>query len=195
VMLTSMDQIVKGPLSSTSGSSDYLLKPVVIDELLNILDATLNKTQALKKTASLRSNMLDNKSQIAKAKILLVEDNRINQQVALGILRKFDYSIDIAVNGVNAIDILEKKDPEEPYDLILMDCQMPEMDGYQATEHIRNNMNSVFFSTIPIIAMTANTMKGDKEKCFVSGMNDYISKPINPKLLEEKISYWLNKLN
>jgi CheY-like chemotaxis protein len=195
VMLTSMDQIVKGPLSSTSGSSDYLLKPVVIDELLNILDAKLNKTQVLKKTASLGSNMLDNKSQTAKAKILLVEDNRINQQVALGILRKFDYSIDIAVNGVNAIDILEKKDPEEPYDLILMDCQMPEMDGYQATKHIRNNMDSVLFSTIPIIAMTANTMKGDKEKCLASGMNDYISKPINPKLLEEKISYWLNKLN
>ncbi|MBA6353634.1 MULTISPECIES: response regulator [unclassified Colwellia] len=199
VMLTSMDQIVKGPLSSTSGFSDYLLKPVVIDELLNILDDTLNKTQILKNTAgvsaSLGSNMLENKSQTTKAKILLVEDNRINQQVALGILRKFDYSIDIAVNGVNAIDILEKKDPEHPYDLILMDCQMPEMDGYQATEHIRNNMDSVLFSTIPIIAMTANTMKGDKEKCLASGMNDYISKPINPKLLEEKISYWLNKLN
>jgi len=72
-----------------------------------------------------------------------------------------------------------------------MDCQMPEMDGYQATEHIRTKMGNSIVSTIPIIAMTANTMKGDKEKCLASGMNDYLSKPINPKLLREKIVTWL----
>lgn len=121
-------------------------------------------------------------------RILLVEDNRINQQVALGILKKFPFDVDVAENGVKAISLIESLD-DTPYDLILMDCQMPEMDGYQATQYIKNTLKV----TTPILAMTANTMKGDKEKCLASGMDDYIAKPINLKTVQEKIAQWLKE--
>jgi CheY-like chemotaxis protein len=125
--------------------------------------------------------------------ILLVEDNRINQEVALGLLRKFGYLADVANNGIHALELLTKRKASTPYKLILMDCQMPEMDGYQATTAIRTNDKYKNSSQVSIIAMTANTMTGDQEKCLASGMNDYLAKPINPNLLAEKIAYWLGK--
>jgi signal transduction histidine kinase/CheY-like chemotaxis protein len=196
VMLTSMGQRGDAQRFSKMGFSAYLLKPVVINELLNTMKVIIDNNHVLKNTQPLLTShsiaSLEKANKEPKAKILLVEDNRINQQVALGILNKSGYSVDIAVNGLHAITTLEKQKSDCPYHLILMDCQMPEMDGYQATEYIRGNMGNSIVSTIPIIAMTANTMKGDKEKCLASGMNDYISKPINPKLLQEKINRWLN---
>jgi len=128
-----------------------------------------------------------------KVKILLVEDNRINQQVALGLLKKFGYRADVAFNGVQALELLTDCQENEPYQLILMDCQMPEMDGYQATQHIRDNTKELNHSNVIIIAMTANSMKGDREKCLAAGMDDYLTKPINPKLLSEKMTTWLSK--
>lgn len=124
-------------------------------------------------------------------KILLVEDNRINQQVALGLLRKIGHRADVAKNGVHALELLQQRQLSEPYKLVLMDCQMPEMDGYEATIAIRTNDLYQQSSKVSIIAMTANTMKGDQEKCLALGMNDYIAKPINPALLAEKVAYWL----
>ena len=195
IMLTSLGQRGDAQYLSKLGVSAYLLKPVIANDLLNTMQVILDNNYGLTGSAPLvtRHNIsrLQKADEDPIAKILLVEDNRINQQVALGILKKLGHSVDIAVNGINAIDILEKQNTENPYQLILMDCQMPEMDGYQATEHIRTKMGNSIVSTIPIIAMTANTMKGDKEKCLASGMNDYLSKPINPTLLREKITAWL----
>lgn len=118
------------------------------------------------------------------ASILLVEDNQINQIVAEGILKKFGLTVDIANNGKEAIDALRERD----YDLVFMDCQMPIMDGYEATSHIRNQL---VLGSLPIVALTANAMKGDQEKCLQAGMSDYLSKPINPMRLKEVLDRWL----
>ncbi len=136
---------------------------------------------------------LEKLNQDNKAKILLVEDNRINQQVALAVLKRLGYIIEIVANGLEAIAALKANNNREPFQLVLMDCQMPEMDGYQATQVIRNSNADTLNSSIPIIAMTANAMIGDKEKCLAAGMNDYLTKPINHKLVEQKINFWLKK--
>jgi len=137
---------------------------------------------------------VDNKGKIyQQARILLVEDNRINQEVALGLLRKIGYSADVAINGARALELILQRQFSEPYQLILMDCQMPEMDGYQATVAIRSHDIYQGVNKVNIIAMTANTMSGDQKKCLDSGMNDYLAKPINPQLLAEKVEFWLAK--
>ncbi|MCH2055792.1 MAG: response regulator [Thalassotalea sp.] len=126
------------------------------------------------------------------ARILLVEDNRVNQVVATGILTKFGFKkVDIAVNGKDALACLNNARLSAPYALIIMDCQMPEMDGYQATRAIRSGLGGDIFQHIPIIAMTANAMQGDREKCIEAGMDDYLSKPISPEPLADKLFAWL----
>ncbi len=118
--------------------------------------------------------------------VLLVEDNIINQKVAIKLLQKIGLKTDYANNGREALDALRR----EPYDIILMDMQMPVMDGLEATRIIRENEEEN--ARIPIIAMTANAMKGDKEKCFEAGMDDYLSKPIKPEELEAVILKWIH---
>jgi CheY-like chemotaxis protein len=110
-------------------------------------------------------------------KILLAEDNTINQIVMQGMLQRFDSSVDIAVNGKEVLQKLKEKD----FDAIIMDCQMPEMDGYEATQIIRASDEA--YSNIPIIALTADAMAGTRKKCLESGMNDYVSKPVDPEML------------
>ncbi len=142
----------------------------------------------------------------SRARILLAEDNITNQQVALGILKKLGLRADVVANGAEVIAALKTL----PYDLILMDVQMPEMDGIEATKIIRNYeleitnkantgdssspfviRNSTF--VIPIIAMTAHAIQGDREKCLAAGMNDYISKPVSPHELVDRLEKWLPK--
>lgn len=123
-----------------------------------------------------------------QSSILLVDDNLTNQQVATAIIEKLGYHADIAGNGKSAIEALAGK----AYDLVFMDCQMPEMDGYEATRKIRKSNNGIISPTIPIIAMTAHAMKGDREKCLRAGMNDYISKPILPDVLSRMLEKWLS---
>ena len=130
---------------------------------------------------------------IQNTKILLVEDNVINQEVAVMILSDFNVSADIAANGIEAIELLKGSLESEPYQLILLDCLMPEMDGYEATKAIRSGVAGDLFVHIPIIAMTANAMKGDREKCLASGMDDYMTKPIDPDRVEEVIQRWANE--
>jgi two-component system, sensor histidine kinase SagS len=122
-------------------------------------------------------------------KILLVEDNRINQIVATKILTKLNLKADVAVNGIKALEKLNSAS----YDLILMDCQMPEMDGYETTKAIREGKAGVEHKNITIIAMTANAMKGDKSKCLNAGMNDYLTKPIEINTIHKKLSSWMKK--
>jgi len=125
-------------------------------------------------------------------RLLLVEDNRVNQMVIKGIFKLRGLTIDIVDNGQEALRILEKALAEgRPYTLIFMDCQMPIMDGYEATQHIRLGNAGLANQNIPIIAMTANAMKGDREKCLQTGMNDYLSKPINTTELDQAIAKWL----
>ena len=121
------------------------------------------------------------------ARILLVEDNTSNQQVALAILKKLGYRADIAANGKEALESLRSL----PYDLVLMDCQMPEMDGYEAMARIRDPRSSVRNHESPVVAMTAHAMKTDREKCLAAGMNDYVSKPVKPSAVAQVLEKWL----
>ena len=125
----------------------------------------------------------------SKARILLAEDNITNQQVAVGILKKLGLRADVAANGAEAVHALETL----PYDLVLMDAQMPEMDGFEATREIRRPQSRVLNHRVPIIAMTANAMQGDREKCLAAGMDDYVSKPVAPQTLAEVLEKWLTK--
>jgi CheY-like chemotaxis protein/HPt (histidine-containing phosphotransfer) domain-containing protein len=120
-------------------------------------------------------------------RILLVEDNITNQQVALGILEKLGYRGDAAANGIEALQALERIF----YDLVLMDVQMPEMDGLEATRRVRGNQSFVLDHDIPIIAMTAHAFEDDRRLCLDAGMNDFISKPVEPQALSEALERWL----
>ncbi len=124
--------------------------------------------------------------EIGPQRILLVEDVKVNIIVARGMLTAKGHEVDTAENGVQALEALRKND----YDLVLMDCQMPEMDGYQCSKAIRSGESGVRDPNIPIIAMTAHAMSGDREKCLEAGMSDYISKPIDNVLLLETIDRW-----
>jgi PAS domain S-box-containing protein len=118
-------------------------------------------------------------------KLLLAEDNLVNQHVALAVLKKLGFTADVAANGQEAVDAAL----ERSYDLILMDCQMPEMDGFQATRAIREREGAG--RRVPILAMTANAMQGDRERCIESGMDDYIPKPVGIAALRDALQRWL----
>ena len=117
-------------------------------------------------------------------RVLLAEDNVVNQRVAAMILRKFGCRMDVAANGREAVDLWEKL----PYDLIFMDCQMPEMDGYEATAEIRRREAGGRHT--PIVAMTANAMQGDRQECLAAGMDDYVAKPIDPQQVRGALVRW-----
>ncbi len=116
-------------------------------------------------------------------RILLVEDNDVNRMVAGALLKKMGHTADVAENGERALEALRQRD----YDLVLMDCQMPVMDGYETTRRIRENPD---WQELPVIAVTANVMQGDRDDCFASGMNDYVTKPYNRNQLDEAIKRW-----
>jgi CheY-like chemotaxis protein len=122
-------------------------------------------------------------------RILLAEDNVVNQKVALTMLKKLGYSADAVANGREAIAALSAID----YDLVLMDCEMPEMDGFEATMHIRNGDAGVLNATVPVVAMTANAMQGDRERCIAAGMNDYMAKPVQAQMLMATMERWLSQ--
>ncbi len=124
------------------------------------------------------------------AKVLLVEDNQINQMVAMKMLQKVGLKAVLANNGVEALAILK----EQAFDLVLMDCQMPEMDGFDATREIRKQaIKALHDKPLPIIAMTANVMSGDRERCLEVGMDDYIGKPVQRDKLESVLREWLTE--
>lgn len=166
--------------------NDYIAKPIKPFSLLSIL--LTQKVGLSKSLFNRQSNFkMQTMSTIAKPKILVAEDNYINQQVIGSMLENLQYDFVHVENGKEAIEML-KANPQE-FGLVLMDCQMPIMDGYEATTYVRKNPKEKFDTNIPIIAVTANAMSGDKVKCLASGMNDYLEKPI----LLEKLTAMLNK--
>jgi CheY-like chemotaxis protein len=119
-------------------------------------------------------------------RILVAEDNLVNQMLVMGILKKLGYRADIVQNGQEAVERLR----DGPYDLVLMDVQMPVMGGFEAAAIIRDTGSNVLNHRIPIIAMTAHALKGDMEVCLAAGMDDYLSKPIEIEKFRESIEKW-----
>jgi two-component system, sensor histidine kinase and response regulator len=175
VILTSMGHRGDAARLESLGCSGYLLKPVRQKELFNTIMAVMGQQQLADKASSasiITRHMLEEVNHNENI-ILLAEDNPINQKLALRLLQKVGYTVDVVETGAQAVDAAQKKH----YSLILMDVQMPEMDGYEATTRIRALPGKL--SKIPIVAMTAHAMTSDRDKCLQVGMNDYLSKPLN----------------
>ncbi len=186
VMLTSVGERGDAECLEKLGFAAYLIKPVKQAQLLECLQIVTGKAEGVDKNTPRHIITRFSISEHHKRciRILVAEDNDINQKIILRILeKKFGYYADIVSNGKEALKSLKEYD----YDLVLMDCQMPEMDGYEASHAIRNVNSGVQNHNIPIIAMTANAMKGDREKCIASGMNDYVTKPIDIEVLADSI--------
>ena len=167
-----------------SGFENVLIKPVTSSILFDTAIAALGADVDAAETAPAASSF--DISRIRGARVLLVEDNEINQEVAIGQLEDAELFVDLAENGADAVRMVG----ENEYDVILMDMQMPVMDGIEATEAIRTDVR---FQDLPIIAMTANAMAADRERCLKAGMNDHIGKPIDPEKLLGALLHWIKR--
>jgi len=201
ILLPSFGKRGHGQLAREAGIAAYLQKPIRQSQLQKCLLSVVNDKAA--KTAgnnqaasrlitqhSLRAVTPVNTGEkpVLKTGILVAEDNIVNQKVALNQLKNLGYAADIASNGREVLEALNKS----AYKLVLMDCQMPEMDGFEATAEIRRREkeNGILNRTI-IVAMTAHALKGEREKCLAAGMDDYLSKPVKVEELEKMLANWL----
>jgi CheY-like chemotaxis protein/nitrogen-specific signal transduction histidine kinase/HPt (histidine-containing phosphotransfer) domain-containing protein len=186
MIMTSLDQRGNDDLAAI-GFAACMTKPVRPSELYNHLTAAL--TSVTKPEALQPSSKHDSIPPIRSGtvRILLAEDNATNQLVAITMLKKLGCCVDAAANGQEVITSLRTL----PYDLVLMDCQMPEMDGYEATRAIRGGASGVPNPQVPIIAMTASVQKGDRERCLEAGMSDYLGKPVQLQELAAMLEQWL----
>ncbi|MGK0443954.1 MAG: PAS domain S-box-containing protein [Bermanella sp.] len=209
IMMTSMDGMGGSRYFSDLGFTAYFSKPITASDLFDALSIVLAKNDEIKRSYPIiTGNYLRNLSARTRStkktiehpllekdasgcRILLVEDNVINQEVAKSLLESLHLTCDTVANGVEALTVLKSACGNEAYDLVLMDCQMPEMDGYEATHAIRTGDAGEHNVLIPIVAMTANAMKGDKEKCIACGMDAYVSKPIDIGLFADALLQWL----
>ncbi len=191
VMMTSAARRGDAQYLESIGFSGYLNKPVKQSQLYDCLAAVLGAQDSRREEAgpsrALVTRHTVRESGSRRTRILLAEDNVINQHVALGLLQKMGYRADAVGNGSEAVAALESL----PYDLVLMDVQMPEMDGLEAARRIRSGKTKVLDPRVPIVAMTAHAMKGDRENCISAGMDDYVAKPIDPLLLQSVLEKWL----
>ena len=174
--------------AAEAGITDVLIKPVnpslLFDSLMQILGAEHVETQT---ESPQRAETASAVHAVAGARVLLAEDNLINQEVALELLRELDVvDVDVAENGLVALDKLRSGQ----YDLVLMDVQMPGMDGLTATREIRKLPG---LAELPIVAMTANSMPGDRERCLEAGMSDHVPKPIDPGILARTLKHWIRR--
>jgi signal transduction histidine kinase/DNA-binding response OmpR family regulator len=196
ILLTSTgDRPMPDDLES-GGLEDCLTKPLRQSRLFDCLSRVVGgprgplggRSRTIEAASSIASDFAAS-PQRAAARILLAEDNTINQRVALALLEKLGYSADVVANGREALEALQRT----PYDIVLMDCQMPEMDGYEATRQIRSRFpapRSAVQAPPYIIALTANAMHSDREKCLAAGMDDYIAKPLNVDQLKIVLELW-----
>jgi two-component system, sensor histidine kinase and response regulator len=178
IVLSTLGQQIEG--LDSSPNIQVISKPLKQARLLEMLKATSTKSEVVVLEKSGHDASIIEKPSKIGIRILLAEDNVINQKVASGFLRNLGYDADIASDGKQVLAALRAKS----YDLIFMDCQMPVMDGFEATRHVR----ALDIKQPVIIAMTANALPGDRERCLESGMDDYITKPIRSAMLQEKIS-------
>ncbi|QIN77575.1 response regulator [Rubrobacter marinus] len=195
VMLTSMGQRGDGDKARAVGISAYLTKPVRQSELYTCLltvmgshgkveDGTPAETPLIT-----RHNLRQVVPRAGGARLLVVEDNPVNQRVAAAMLERLGYRVDLAGNGREALDAISGG---APYAAVLMDVQMPEMDGYAATRELRRREGAAGARRMPVIAMTANALEGDRSSALEAGMDDYVAKPVKPTELNEVLERWVS---
>jgi len=186
-LLTSEGQRGNAKKPHEQGFAAYLGKPINQSELYNVLMQLSDLELTSDSDDLITSYTAQEQQPKFLANILVVDDNNINQAVAKGMLAKYGIEVVLANNGKEALNLLEK----QTFDLVFMDCQMPVMDGYIATKNIRDKQSSVLDHAITVVAMTANTMRGDKEKCLACGMDDFIAKPVSIVKLRQILEKWL----
>lgn len=196
VMLTSMTSRGDAAYFAALGFSGYLPKPAAPEALRDTLRIITDAGDALARARPLVtghhiSSVRKHRSEVTR-KILVAEDNEINRELIDAMLCD-DFDLHFAANGTEAIDAVRTEQDTNPFDLIIMDCRMPDVDGYEATRAIRAGLSGITQTSLPIIALTANAMPLDKKACFDAGMNDYLTKPIDPDLLTERLNFWLSK--
>jgi len=198
IMITSLAQRGDAAILENAGFAGYLTKPVRQSQLRDCLELVLGRVRqnvnelessntVIPLPGIITRHTVAESSPRSALRILLVDDNLINQKVAQAMLKNLNYNTDTVANGVEAVKALERAN----YALVLMDCLMPEMDGYEATAIIRDKQSGVLNHDVPIVAMTANAMKGERERCLESGMNDFLLKPVKKKDLHEILQKWL----
>jgi signal transduction histidine kinase/DNA-binding response OmpR family regulator len=190
IMLTSMGANGEKQRALQAGFASYLTKPVrqshLFDSVANAL-CTLAEERASEERARARARQVATPDSGPRPLVLVAEDNVVNQKVATRLLEKLGYRCDVVANGAEAVEALQRIE----YAAVLMDCQMPEMDGYEATAKIRELDGGRRHT--PIIAMTANAMAGDREKTLAAGMDDYVSKPVKVEELKEALARWVRR--
>jgi len=189
VLLTTARQKPKLELARQAGVDALFATPVRPTKLFDLLSSVLHADEVAQQRKRRLAKPERPVAAKARARILVAEDNPVNQKVAMHMLDKLGYRCDIASNGKEAVDMLAQM----PYDLVLMDCQMPEMDGYTATQQIRARETGTERRT-PILAMTANAMREDRALCLDCGMDGFIPKPIALDELETALDCWLPEL-
>jgi two-component system, sensor histidine kinase and response regulator len=178
MMLTSHDQVESAARCQQSGVETYLIKPIGSSELLGSIRLAMGvhmPASTVTPTAGVSGSSLS-------LRILLAEDNRVNQKVAIGMLGKMGHRITLATNGLEALERWRQSN----FDLILMDVQMPEMNGLQATTQIRQE--EAIGAHVQIVAMTASAMSEERDRCLAAGMDDFLSKPVSSKVIEQMIT-------
>jgi CheY-like chemotaxis protein len=177
------EEVIRG--AEETGFEDVLIKPVsasvLFDGVVRILGGVVDGARTVGEAPT---DAFEQLASIKGARILLVEDNDLNQEVATELLHDAGFIVDLAENGQLALDKLSAAD----YDIVLMDMQMPVMDGIAATQEIRKEKR---FNFLPIVAMTANAMQGDRDRCMAAGMNDHVAKPIEPEALWKALLKWI----
>ena len=190
-MITAYGQEELKKRADELGLAAFLVKPVSYSLLFDTMMRVFGKESTRKsKKYSKGMKHLDDLQKIYGAQILLVEDNDINQQVATELLESVGLKVELADNGEIAVKMVNASGVPSKYDMVLMDLQMPIMDGYLATKEIRKLKD---YKTLPIVAMTADAMAGVKEKCLEAGMMDFITKPIDPDEVFAKLLQWIIK--
>ncbi len=188
VMLTSILNLEETARLVTSGIDSYLNKPVRQSELYNCLVNLLERSGRWDVT--MRARKPDEVSVKLNGRVLVAEDNPVNQHLTQLMLEALGVSVDLAENGRAAVLAVSRaRERGQPYDLVLMDCQMPEMDGFEATAALR--AKEITMPRLPIIALTANALEGDRERCLAAGMDDYVGKPFTQKEIAACLSRWL----
>jgi two-component system, sensor histidine kinase and response regulator len=187
LMLTSMGQRGDAIRLEALGCSGYLLKPVKQQILFDAIVAVLSSTE---ESQGIITRHVLSEQRKNDFRILLAEDNPVNQKLAVILLQKAGYSVDAVDTGSQALESLK----ENHYSAVLMDVQMPDMDGFEATRQIRD-WEQTTKRHIPIVAMTAHAMSGDRERCIEAGMDDYVSKPLEPSVLFKALDRWIQSAN